>query len=155
MAGRITHLPMDSAERAASNPKGLAPVKGEISVLTPKNAADRRLFAVRDKVSGTEYLMSDGMEQLEFSETVTGAAKAVFGPLTRATPVSDKTAVKVIIGGVPQSQGVFSYCTNAGVAVTSGTATYIKIDSNVPVGVKVVIQYRSSYELNAMKPLVG
>ena len=155
MAGRITHLPMDSTDRASTNPNGLAPTKGEISVLTPKNFAEKRVFSVRDKTSGNEFLMSDGMERLQFSETVTGAAKAVFGPLTRPTPVYDKSEVRVVIGGVPQSQGVFSYCTNAGVAVTSGTATYIKIDVNVPVGVKVVIDYRAQLELSAMKPLTN
>ena len=155
MAGRITHLPMDSADRASTNPNGLAPTKGEISVLTPKNFAAKRVLSVRDKTSGNEFLMSDGMERLQFSEIVDGAAKAVFGPLTRPTPVYDKAEVRVVIGGVPQSQDVFSYCTNTGVAVTSGNATYIKIDDDVPVGVKVLISYRAQLELSTMKPLAN
>ena len=147
---RITLVPLDSTARVQT-----PPIKGELSILTPAGDAARRVLTVRDLQDGKEYGIEENLERLELVEVVATNPKQVFGPLARTgIDVSRKNLCTLVIGGVAQSPSVFSFCSSNGTAVNSGLATHIKIDAEVPVGVKVVFRYAIPYTFGTMAPLV-
>ena len=136
LVGRIVYLPLDSTDRAT-----VVPVNGEMSVLTPANAASRRIMKVKDKQSGTEYDIDAPYVMTEYTVTST-SEQTLFGPFVSDSLVRLKDLFDVRIGGVKQLSSDFILCDASGTALTNEkTAKYIKFSAGVPAGVTVVICY--------------